>query len=89
MDNLPVHYATIATNLIESVGAKVKFLPPYPPDLSPIELCWSKLKEIIRSAKARTIEALDEAITNAINGITGENALNWFQHCGLYFEPFR
>jgi hypothetical protein len=52
-------------------------------------LCWSKLKEIIRSAKARTIEALDEAITNAINGITGENALNWFQHCGLYFEPFR
>jgi transposase len=61
MDNLPVHYATIATNLIESVGAKVKFLPPYSPDLSPIELCWSKLKEIIRSAKARIIEALDEA----------------------------
>ena len=89
MDNLPVHYATIATNLIESVGAKVKFLPPYSPDLSPIELCWSKLKEIIRSAKAHTIEALDEAITNAINGITDENALNWFQHCGLYFEPFR
>jgi WD40 repeat protein len=89
MDNLPVHYATIATNLIESVGAKVKFLPPYSPDLSPIELCWSKLKEIIRSAKARTIEALDEAITNAINGITDENALNWFQHCALYFEPFR
>jgi len=54
MDNLPVHYATIATNLIESVGAKVKFLPPYSPDLSPIELCWSKLKEIIRSAKARS-----------------------------------
>ena len=89
MDNLPVHYATIATNLIESVGAKVKFLPPYSPDLSPIELCWSKLKEIIRSAKARTIEALDEAITNAINAITDENALNWFQHCGLYFEPLR
>lgn len=89
MDNLPVHYATITTNLIESVGAKVKFLPPYSPDLSPIELCWSKLKGIIRSAKARTIEALDEAITNAINAITDENALNWFQHCGLYFEPFR
>jgi hypothetical protein len=52
-------------------------------------LCWSKLKEIVRSAKVRTIEALDEAITNAINGITDENALNWFQHCGLYFEPFR
>jgi transposase len=64
-------------------------LPPYSPDLSPIELCWSKLKEILRSAKARTIEALDEAITDAINAITDEDALNWFHHCGLYFEPFR
>jgi len=91
MDNLSVHYATVTTNLIESVGAKVKLLPSYSPDLSPIELCWSKLKEIIRSAKARTIEALDEAITitNAINAITDENALDWFQHCGLYFEPLR
>ena len=83
MDNLPVHYAEIAKTLIESVGAKVKFLPPYSPDLSPIELCWSKLKEIIRSAKARTIEALDTAITIAINAITDEDALNWFHHCGI------
>jgi len=89
MDNLPVHYAEIAKTLIESVGAKVKFLPPYSPDLSPIELCWSKLKEIIRSAKARTIEALDAAITMAINAITDEDALNWFHHCGICFEPFR
>ena len=89
MDNLPVHYAEIAKTLIESVGAKVKFLPPYSPDLSPIELCWSKLKEIIRSAKARTIQALDAAITMAINAITDEDALNWFHHCGICFEPFR
>ena len=89
MDNLPVHYAEIAKTLIESVGAKVKFLPPYSPDLSPIELCWSKLKELIRSAKARTIEALDAAITMAINAITDEDALNWFHHCGICFEPFR
>jgi len=47
------------------------------------------IKEIIRSAKVRTIEALDEAITNALNSISDENALNCFQHCGLYFEPFR
>ncbi|MBD2527867.1 IS630 family transposase [Nostoc sp. FACHB-133] len=46
MDNLPVHYAATAKALIESVGSKVKFLSPYSPDLSPIELCWSKLKEI-------------------------------------------
>lgn len=89
MDNLSVHYADRAKELIESVGAKVKFLPPYSPDLSPIELCWSKLKEIIRSEKARTLDALDTAITMAINEITDEDALNWFHHCGIYFEPFR
>jgi len=51
-------------------------LPTYSPDLSPIELCWSKLKEILRSAKTRTWDALDEAITMAVNLITDENALN-------------
>jgi hypothetical protein len=54
MDNLPVHYAENTKALIETVGDYVKILPPYSPDLSPIELCWSKLKEIIRSAKIRT-----------------------------------
>ncbi|MBD1922612.1 transposase [Microcoleus sp. FACHB-831] len=69
MDNLPVHYANPAKAIIESVGAKTKFLPPYSPDLSPIELCWSKLKEILRSASSRTSDALDVAITMAINAI--------------------
>ncbi|OBQ31517.1 MAG: hypothetical protein AN484_29030, partial [Aphanizomenon flos-aquae WA102] len=87
MDNLPVHYAEKARVLIESVGVKVKFLPAYSPDLSPIELCWSKLKEILRSAKAHSFDALDEAITMAVNAITDENALNWFNHCGLFFDP--
>ena len=89
MDNLPVHYANTAKDLIESVGARVKFLPPYSPDLSPIELCWSKLKEILRSAKARTSQVLDAAITAAIELITGDDALSWFQHCGLFFEPIK
>ncbi|MEG4799407.1 transposase [Microcoleus sp. ARI1-B5] len=89
MDNLPVHYAAEAKALIESVGARVKFLPPYSPDLSPIELCWSKLKEILGSAKARTYEALDRAISAAINLITSDNAFNWFHHCGVIFEPIR
>ena len=89
MDNLPVHYAEKARVLIESVGAKVKFLPAYSPDLSPIELCWSKLKEILRSAKAHSFDALDEAITMAVNAITDENALNWFNHCGLFFDPIQ
>jgi transposase len=89
MDNLPVHYARQVEALIESVGAKVKFLPPYSPDLSPIELCWSKIKEILRSAKARTLDALDEAITNAINAISEDDAINWFHHCGLFAESIR
>ena len=87
MDNLPVHYAETTKALIESIGSFVKFLPPYSPDLSPIELCSSKLKEIFRSQGARTSDALDETITMAVNLITDENALNWFNHCGLFFEP--
>ena len=83
--SLPVHHATVIREAIEAVGAKVVFLPPYPPDLSPIELCWSKLKQLLRSAKARTREALDQALTQIINEcISAEDALGWFNHCGLF-----
>jgi hypothetical protein len=81
------YFQTFKILYIESVGSKVKFLPPYSPDFSLIELCWSKLKEILRFAKTRTFDALDEAISMAVNSITGENALNWFNHCGLFFAP--
>lgn len=85
MDNLPVHHASVVREAIESVGAKVVFLPPYSPDLSPIELCWSKLKQLLRSAKARTREALDQALTKIINEcISADDALGWFAHCGLF-----
>jgi transposase len=85
MDNLPVHHASVIQAAIEAVGAKVVFLPPYSPDLSPIELCWSKLKHLLRSAKVRTREALDQALTQIINeGISADDALDWFAHCGLF-----
>jgi transposase len=85
MDNLPVHHATVVREAIEAVGAKIVFLPPYSPDLSPIELCWSKLKQLLRSAKARTREALDQALSQIINElISTDDALGWFNHCGLY-----
>ena len=85
MDNLPVHHASVVREAIEAVGAKVIFLPPYSPDLSPIELCWSKLKQLLRSAKARTQEALDQALTQIINDcIAADDALGWFNHCGLF-----
>jgi transposase len=67
--------------LIEKAGAEVLYLPPYSPDLNPIEKAWSKLKQILRSAKARTKEALEKAITEAIRLITPDNAKAWFNHC--------
>ena len=85
MDNLPVHHAHVIGEAIEAAGAKLVFLPPYSPDLSPIELCWSKLKQLLRSAKARTRAALDEALTQIINdAISADDAFGWFAHCGLF-----
>jgi transposase len=84
MDNLKVHHAERVRVAIESVGAKVKFLPPYSPDLSPIELCWSKLKQFLRSCEARTPESLDQAMAEAVNYITEDDAFGWFNHCGLF-----
>ncbi|MGI2908052.1 IS630 family transposase [Tolypothrix sp. VBCCA 56010] len=84
MDNLRVHQAERVRVAIESVGAKVKFLPPYSPDLSPIELCWSKLKQFLRSSQARTLESLNQAMTEAVNYITEDDAFGWFNHCGLF-----
>ncbi|MGQ9872946.1 transposase [Leptodesmis sp.] len=83
--NLPVHHAEVVREAIEAVGAKVVFLPPYSPDLSPIELCWSKLKQLLRLAKARTRDALDQALIKIINEcISCDDALSWFAHCGLF-----
>ncbi|MBW4640567.1 MAG: transposase [Gloeocapsa sp. UFS-A4-WI-NPMV-4B04] len=85
MDNLPVHHAYEVREAIERAGAKLVFLPLYSPDLSPIELCWSKFKQLLRSAKALTREALDQALTEIINNcISSDNALGWFAHCGLF-----
>ena len=85
MDNLPVHHALVVREAMEAVGAKVVFLPPYSPDLSPIELCWSKLKQLLRSAKDRTREALDQSLSKIINEcISADDALVWFAHCGLF-----
>ncbi|MDZ8257177.1 transposase [Nostoc sp. ChiQUE01b] len=84
MDNLKIHHPERVKVAIESVGAKVKFLPPYSPDLSPIELCWSKLKQFLRSCEARTTESLNQAMAFAVNYITEDDAFAWFNHCGLF-----
>ncbi len=84
MDNLKVHHADSVRTAIEEVGARVVFLPPYSPDLSPIELCWSKLKQFLRSQAARTYEELNQAMTAAVNIITVDDVIGWFNHCGLF-----
>jgi transposase len=82
MDNLSAHKVSGIRERIESGGAQLIYLPPYSPDLNPIEKAWSKFKQFLRSAKARTAEALDQAITEALKTITADNAAAWFRHCG-------
>jgi transposase len=85
MDNLSAHKAPAVREWIEKAGAEVLYLPPYSPDLNPIEKAWAKLKQMLRNAKARTKETLDQAITETLTQITPANAQAWFRHalCSL------
>lgn len=82
MDNLGSHKVVGIREAIEAAGATLLYLPPYSPDWSPIEPCWSKLKTFLRAAKARTREALEQAIRSALDRITATDARAWFMHCG-------
>ena len=81
-DNLAVHKTRAVQQLFDEAGVELLFLPPYSPDLNPIELCWSKLKTYLRAVGARTYETLSEAISAAIKLITATDARNWMRHCG-------
>jgi transposase len=81
MDNLSSHKVNGVRELIQQTGADLLYLPPYSPDLNPIEKAWAKLKQLLRKAKARTREALDQAIAEALILITADNAQAWFHHC--------
>ncbi len=82
MDNLPSHKVEGVYEKIALTGAFLVYLPPYSPDLNPIEQCWSKIKQILRSAKARSEELLEQAVAEALHCISSENANAWFRHCG-------
>jgi transposase len=82
MDNLSSHKVKGVRERIEAAGAELLYLPPYSPDLNPIEKAWSKLKLLLRSAKARTKEVLDQAITDLLPQITTDNAQAWFRFSG-------
>jgi transposase len=86
LDNLSAHKVRGVRELIEARGAELLDLPPYSPDLNPIEKAWFKLKQFLRTAKARSAEALEEAIAEAFKTITQDNAIAWFRHCGYALQ---
>jgi len=81
MDNCTIHKSDEIEALIQSVGARIVYLPPYSPDFSPIENCWSKLKAILRKIGARTYPDLLTALETAFLSVTEKDLLGWFTHC--------
>jgi len=87
LDNVGAHKPEGALARIRAAGARVLFLPPYSPDLNPIELAWSKVKALLKKFEALTVAALDAAIAKATELITPEDARGWFEHCGYSAQP--
>jgi transposase len=82
LDNLPAHKSAVIQAAITARGARVEFLPSYSPDFNPIEEGWSKIKTILRTVKARTLDELLQALKLALASITERDTLAWFAHCG-------
>lgn len=81
LDNLKPHRVAEVREMLESAGLGVLYLPPYSPDFAPIEQAWSKLKTLLRTAAARTREALERALAEVIDCITAQDAHGYFAHC--------
>ena len=86
LDNLSVHKVAGLDEIVKKYGARLRYLPPYSPDFNPIELAFSKLKTWLRTARARTRDLLEEAILAAAGWISGQDAKNWFDHCGYHVQ---
>jgi transposase len=84
MDNLSSHKGHRVRELIEARGCELKYLPPYSPDLNPIEEAFSKLKALLRKAGARTREALLEAMGQALDAVSASDAKSFFEHRGYH-----
>jgi transposase len=85
MDNLGAHKGERVRWLIQSRGCELLYLPPYSPDLNPIEEAFSKVKALLRRAGARAREALVEAIGRALAAVTAQDARGFFEHCGYCY----
>jgi transposase len=86
MDNLRTHKVDGVAELIQSAGAFPVYLPPYSPDLNPIEEMWSKIKAYLRKVKARTSGALEKAIVDAFACISVSDIFGWFSHSGYSYS---
>jgi transposase len=82
MDNLSPHKSPAVRQAIESAGARLLYLPPYSPDFNPIENLWSKLKQFLRKAAARTFDTLCQAVADGLRTITTSDCHGFFQNCG-------
>ena len=85
MDNLSAHKVSGVRELLENAGAELLYLPPYSPDFNPIEKCWSKFKQLIRTAKARSLSTLESSVADALTAITPQDIQGCFRHCGYGF----
>lgn len=87
LDNCSIHKGANIRRLIEEAGARLLFLPPYSPDFSPIENCFSKVKSILRFLKARTYPDLVTAIAEAFSQVSSQDLTHWFTHACYYAPP--
>jgi len=81
MDNLNSHHRTEVKEIIESVGARVEYLPVYSPEFNPIEMMWSQIKSFVRKIRTKTIESLIKTIEIAVSLIPSQFLNNWFTKC--------
>ena len=87
MDNLPAHKNAAVAAAIEAAGCRLVYLPPYSPDLNPIEPMWSKVKAFVCAAASRTFDTLVDAVGDAMRRVTAEDCEGYFEHCGYDATP--
>lgn len=87
MDNMKSHHAKAVKNLLDSSGVRYIYLPPYSPDLNPIEKLWSKVKVFLLKFKVRTLDTLPNAVQHSFQTVSPSDCSGWFRSCGysLYF----
>ncbi len=82
MDNCSVHHIDTVTDMIPNCGALIRFLPPYSPDLNPIEFVFSKVKAFVRANETIFLYSPRTVVSTAFNTITEQDCINYAHHCG-------